>query len=98
MVACNAALPTKLLPRVCRLSDNQRRLARGELDTQVQIRTRDETASLVTSFNEMASALKARDEELRSSLQGSRDVPGQQGQVQVLRDGCRRDRTGPGSG
>jgi signal transduction histidine kinase/HAMP domain-containing protein len=45
-----------------------RRLARGELDTRVQARTRDETASLARSFNEMAGALKEREGRLRSSL------------------------------
>jgi signal transduction histidine kinase len=44
------------------------RLARGDLDTRVEVHTRDETATLVESFNTMAQALRARDAELRQNL------------------------------
>jgi len=44
------------------------RLARGDLDTRVEVHTRDETATLVESFNTMARALRDRDAELRQNL------------------------------
>ncbi|MGD8375606.1 MAG: ATP-binding protein [Acidobacteriota bacterium] len=53
---------------ILRMVTATRRLARGELDTRVHVRTRDETASLASSFNEMSRALKTRDEELRGHL------------------------------
>lgn len=42
-----------------------RRVAEGNLDTQVPVRSRDELGALAGAFNSMAAALRARDEQLK---------------------------------
>jgi two-component system NtrC family sensor kinase len=50
---------------VKKLANASRDVAQGNLDTKVEIRSRDELRELADSFNFMASALKARDEKLK---------------------------------
>jgi two-component system NtrC family sensor kinase len=48
-----------------KLASASEQLAHGNLDTQVEIRSRDEMRELADTFNFMATALKKRDEKLR---------------------------------
>ncbi len=50
------------------LIDGTRRMARGELDTQVPVTARDEVGVLAVSFNRMAQQLKDRQERIAATL------------------------------
>ncbi|MBU1421860.1 MAG: cache domain-containing protein, partial [Bacteroidetes bacterium] len=55
----------KISGSVRRLVSASREVAHGNLDTKVEIRSKDELSELADSFNLMASALKKRDEKLK---------------------------------
>jgi signal transduction histidine kinase len=50
-----------------KLSGATREIAKGQFDTQVQVRSRDEIGTLASSFNQMASELRHRDEALKEA-------------------------------
>ncbi len=50
---------------VMKLVSASRAIAQGNLDTKVEIRSKDELGELADSFNSMASALKERDKQLK---------------------------------
>ncbi len=50
---------------IWRLMEASRAVASGDLDAKVEVKTRDELSKLAETFNNMASALKRRDEQLK---------------------------------
>ena len=52
-----------------RLADASRRIARGDYDSQIDVRSQDETGELATRFNEMARTVRQHVDTLRHSEQ-----------------------------
>ncbi len=76
LVLLGAYLYRAVLLPVRRVANAARRLAAGRRDARVRVRGRGEVAALASSFNAMADALGAREEELRVAgdrLQGILD-------------------------
>jgi two-component system NtrC family sensor kinase len=64
-VVVSYLLTQRLSTPVRALVEASRRVAAGDLDTQVPVTPNDEIGELASSFNTMAASLRARDEQLR---------------------------------
>ncbi len=64
-VVISLVVSRRLSTPVRALVKASRRVAEGDLEAQVPVRSRDEIGELARAFNSMAAALKARDEQLR---------------------------------
>jgi PAS domain S-box-containing protein len=70
-----ALLIDRLINRpVTRLVDGMKRVAAGDLEAPIQIRSRDEIGALADSFNDMTLRLKASEQELRTSEEKYRSL------------------------
>ena len=64
-VAVSFVFSRRLSKPVRALVEASRRVAKGDLETQVQVNSNDEIGELASSFNTMAASLRARDEQLK---------------------------------
>ena len=64
-IAVSYVFSSRLSKPVRALVEASRRVAAGDLETQVTVTSNDEIGELASSFNTMAASLRARDEQLR---------------------------------